>query len=179
MSEAADVDRFVKDFETAIWEKLPAEAKGAAKNFRSLTRIEALRNLLRWYGPDDDVPDYAGATDYMSLGGCKGRPVLPTPAEVMRLAPPRPLPRVVGSEPSRTEELIAEAVVVAIKDKHLVIELEDKGLFDLSFDQLPRPVTYKWDAERLHWVGSVMRVKLQQTPRGKLRVTAKGIPQKR
>lgn len=170
---AGDIDRFVTDFEKALWAALPEEAKAGARDFRSLPRIQALRHLLHWHGPDPD------ATRYMNLDAkeYKDRPVLPTPAEVMHLAPPRPLPRAAQTEEIPAEEVIVESRVLAFKEKHVELKLESGTKIALPFEELPDRVRDRWHAERLYPKGSPIRIKLWHNARGQQQATGKGVPQ--
>jgi CRISPR-associated protein (TIGR03986 family) len=165
-----DFDRFIKDFEAAIWERLPAEAKGDAKNFRSLARIQALGHLLHWHGPDPNMTRYMD----MKAKEYQNRPVLPTPAEVMRLAPPRPLPR---ARLPKQEDAIVEAVVLSVEGAYIVVDLGEGKQANLQFDQLPESIRDQKQAKRSYPVDSTIRVRVEHTKTGKARVTAKGVQQ--
>jgi hypothetical protein len=166
-----DINRFVPDFETMIWTNLPEKAKGDAKDFRSLSRIQALRHLLHWHGPDPD------ATRYMSLDAkeYRDRPVLPTPGEVMQLAPPRPLPRATREEAIVGSEV--EAVILKLEGSTVVVKVNNEEVH-LPYAEMPEPNLDQKRCERRYPPGNDLRVKvLDRTKKGKLLITAKGVRQ--
>jgi len=69
-----DIRPFTCAFEEFVWNALPVEARGTARSYRSLPRIQALQIMLRWPGPK--------GTDYMTFpNGFKERTVLPGPLD--------------------------------------------------------------------------------------------------
>lgn len=159
-----EVQPYVAAFEEKIWEALPEEARSGAHSFRSLKRIRKLLLMLRWPGPGD--------TEYMKLEEFKQRPVLPDPQAVWDQSKPA-----LQSEKSTPRAVqFAVATVLEVKGSNIVVQVGDQQ-FSLQFDQLPQKVRDYKEVAYLYPVGSILRVKIEQTKKDKLRATAKDVPQ--
>lgn len=197
-------EAFIKGFEEHIWNSLPPEAKGAAKDFRSLSRIQMLLALLKWPGPNRDMTRYMGIEwpDPSVRSGKKNeykeRPVLPDPVGVLTgrqsVQPPAPARQQVPHKPKAHDapaaappaptlkpspqpllKPIREVTVIKPEGSFVTVEFEGEQV-NIPLDQLADPGRNLKERQILYPPGSKIKVRdLGVSGKGKRRLTTKDV----